>query len=830
MIQQHLQSRPILARFFYYLLCPMITGLIVIYCYLRSSVPGHEASVALPSLQGPVTLYRGDGGVARLKAGNLKDAYMALGYLHAQDRLWQMEYKKRLGRGELSEVFGRKALDTDKYMLTLGLYDSAMQAVKMLTSEERSLLNAYVVGVNAWIKRVNVLPLEFYITGTRPRLWTLADSLLQIKLLSLELSGNYQQELEYNLVSKKAGRLYAELLLHEDGDLATDYYSSDASQSPENNSSVGKPCCKGAGEILTMLESLRNLYIFGGEMLGSNAWVVAGKYTASGKPVLAADPHLRNQIPSVWYLAEFDTPGQTLAGATVPGLPLFIFGSNRHIAWGITNIAADVQDLYLERFDEADASRYAVDGHWEPIAVTEHRIKVKPDFPAFLRSENKPFRWLARSTRHGPLITDVMGSDVQPMALSWVTLRADDRSYHAFSEINRAQNAGEFKNALESLVSPVLNFVYADQNNNIGMQIAGAVPVRNKGDGKHPVPGWTSEYDWKQLLHASQLPGVENPSSGVVVSANNQFYDQSFQYLISNSWKPSFRAERIEQLVTQMTQAEGPISAKSFAAVQGDQLDMFARSVVPLAIMLEAETERQQEALDYLKNWDYSTSVDSVGATIFINWMRHYASHLVNDELKGSLLYFDRANQLDLLSQVVRPRLIKESFANMALPVCDILSTQNQERCADVALMALTDTIEELERFSGSNMKRWSWGSLHKTENVHPAFTQSNFLKLLFDRDIPSGGSEFTINMSGSLFSKDDGYTQIIGPTYRQIIDLGNMNESLFMSNTGQSGNVLSPEYDSYMKMHYRMDYLRMFGLSTAGTEKTTVFEPAAMQ
>lgn len=801
MLNKFYRQRPLLARFVFFVITPVLACGVFLFTYLLKSVPEHEGELFLDGVSASVYINRDEDGVAHIDAASDLDAYFALGYLHAQQRLWQMEFNRRLGAGRLSEIFGRTALASDQLMRTLGLYKSAARALENLNETERQHLDVYVEGINAWIKQAEYLPVEFQMLDFRPELWTPEDSLLQVKLLGLELSGNYKQELAYDLVARKHSGALADLVFHNEVNEPRSGVVARRSSGPVDL----------ASGLLSLSLDLEQRFGFGGEFTGSNAWVVAGRFTRSGLPMLANDPHLKMKIPSIWYLAELKGDRLWVSGATIPGLPLVIFGRNRHFAWGGTNPDADVQDLFLEQINSQNGNLYRVGDQWHALEVEQQWIKVKADFPAFLRSENSPVRWDVRSSRHGPLISDAIGRTDKPMALSWTGLSEDDTSFSSFYQLNRAESEEEFDQALAQHIAPVLTILYADINGNIGERIVGRIPIRASGKGRFPVEGWTGKSEWVGFVPPEQLPQSKNPAKGYLVSANDQTYENSYPHLISNNWKPSYRADRIKWLLQTKISAGKKFSASDFQAIQGDYKDLQAEEMRQFISSLKPLNARQEQALAYLGRWDQSMSSDSVAATIYHTWLRHFAFLILEDDLRADLLYIHQGAMLQDIARVVRPELLKLIVGGQQEKWCDRNDTPNVETCADIGLLALDEAIAELTRFAGSRMSKWQWGEVNSTMNLHLMFAQSNMLKQVFNREISAGGSQYTVNMGAGYFLKDKGYHQIYGPTYRQINDLKSLEDNLFISNTGQSGNVMSRGYDNYVEPHRNMKYFRMF-------------------
>lgn len=813
-----IHTHPILFRLLIWIVLPLTLMLSLAYGYLNQSLPQKEGILLVEGLDSQVKIIRDEHAVPHIFADTDHDAFFAMGYLHAQDRLWQMEYKRRLGQGRLSEILGSNGLRTDQFMKTLGLYRVAKLALQSLDDTALQSLMAYVNGVNAWLQEAHTLPVEFYILDFRPEYWQPEDSLLQIKLMALNLGSNYSQELIFDLLIKELGLTKAAELMPN--------YPSQAVTVTQATGMTDEVLLQG---LLALNDQLQRKFHLGGEGLGTNGWVVSGRFTQSGKPLLANDPHLATQMPSAWYLAEIQGDRLHVTGATLPGLPYVVLGHNESIAWGGTSLGADVQDLYLERTNPLDENQYEIEGRWVEMDIDEEWIYVKPGFPRFLTDPIPPLKWQVRRTHHGPLISDAIGRLKRPLALRWTALDMRDKSFQSFLNINYAQDWFTFKLALKDYVAPALNFIYADAQGNIAYIAGGKIPIRQQGDGRLPVPGWQSIYDWHSYIPLKALPQSLNPESGYIVSANNKNHSTDYPYLISHSWSPPYRAERITEAIEAHIQAGRKLVVQDFIELQGDYKSLQAKQLLVFLLQLTSQSSKQKNAIDHLKRWDGVMSEDSVAAAIYQSWLRHFNRLLLHDDLRGDLLHIERGNLLQSFAEQLHPLFINQAI-NQALDHnkhnwCDRINTTQQETCEILALTALDKAIDELERLVGDN---WQWGSIHKTHYPHPVFTHVQLLDSIFDRKIRSGGDSYSVNVAGWVFSQDKGYQQFISPSYRQVIDLSKWNHSGFINNTGQSGNVLSEHYDDYILRHKQLVLLPMhFGVKQGlGKESILLLQP----
>lgn len=781
-----MRSYPILSRFIIWIILPIILVFSIAYGFLLQSLPQTEGVLHVEGLGSSVNIIRDEHAVPSILASTDHDAFFALGYLHAQDRMWQMNYTRRLGQGRLSEILGRDVLSSDQFMRTLGLYRAAQKALESLDEPARQSLVTYANGVNAWIKEGNTLPSEFYILDTEPELWDPVDSLLMIKLMSWNLSQNYTKELTLNLLTKELGE-----------DIANEYLPNVNSENVSITDATDLLDASLAEGLLAFNEQLPNQLYMGKEGVGSNAWVVSGKLTKSGLPLLASDPHLGVEIPSVWYLAEIQGERLHVTGATYPGLPVVFMGHNESIAWGITNMYADAQDLYLQRINPLNDNQYEVDGQWLDMEVDVELIYVKSDSPQFLTNPIPPIEWQIRRTRHGPLISDVMGQLDHPLALRWTALDEKDKTYQSFLNINYAENRTSFKSALEGYVAPAINFIYADIHGDIGLFGAGDIPIRESGNGRLPAPGWQSSYDWKSYIPVEELPQILNPEEGYLVNANDKNHSADYPYLVANHWGLPYRSDRVHQIIQNQIKAGQKLDVEKFIEMQGDVQSLHVKELLPFLQNLTPQTPEQENAINKLKQWDGKLSEESKEAAIFQVWLRHFNILLLGDDFNGSYLHEAREGQLQfMVGRMVEPRLISQVIHqdhSIQHNWCDQVSTQKKETCEELALLAFDGASEELGRLIGTEKQ---WKGIHKINFAHNPFSNAQLLDLIFDRTTGSAGDRTTLNLGTWNYSADTGYQVTVSSSYRQVIDLADWNKSGFINSTGQSGNVLSEHYD----------------------------------
>lgn len=768
-----------------------LLGLVALggYGVLRLSLPKTEGEVSLAGLAKPLEVLRDRYGIPHIFAESLEDASYALGYAHAQDRLWQMEINRRIAAGRLSEVVGAGGLETDRFLRTLGVRRAAEANLKTLDAETRKLLEAYAAGVNAYLAADPMLPPEFLLTGTRPEPWSPADSIAWIKMMAWDLGGNWRSEL---LRLRLARTLPTERIQQ--------FVSPYPGESPpalpdlkEFYSTLERDAVRIArapsGPLPELLESK--------EGNGSNNWVLAGSRTQSGKPLLANDPHLGLTAPPVWYFAQLSAPGINVIGATLPGVPGVILGRNDRIAWGFTNTGPDVQDLYLEKLDNAGG--YIAPEGPRAFETVEEKIRVKGGETETLR---------VRISRHGPIISDVMrpAQELTPrgyvLAFAWTALAPDDRTAQAAIKIARARDWESFIAAARDFQSPQQNMVYADVDGNIGFVAAGRVPLRKPANdlkGQAPAPGWLDKYDWDGYLPFEQLPRIANPATGVVVTANHRITPPNYPFYITSEWQPPYRADRIQALLD----AQPKHTVESLARIQADTVSLAMRELLPKLLTTRPRSEEAKKALALLSKWNGTMAIERPEPVIAWGWWRELARAIYADELGDAF----RPNWLSRAVFVSRVLSGDPAHARW----CDDTRTPAAENCEEVLALSLEAALADLKRRYGADMSRWRWGEAHVARSEHRPFGRQPLLAKLFDIRVPSPGDPYTVNVGrNNLNDEAEPFANRHAPSLRAIYDLSDPEKSLYIHSGGQSGNLLSPHYDAFAQAWAKNEYIPM--------------------
>ena len=771
------------------------------YLWLRGSLPKTEGTIEIAGLEASVEVLRDADGLVTIRAGNERDAARALGYVHAQDRLWQMDLMRRIGAGRLSEILGSATLQHDRFMRRLGLYRVAEANVAHLSAPVRALFEAYAAGVNAFLADPGgPLPPEFQFLWYAPEPWRPADSLVWGRLMALQLAGNRRDEL-------RRARLARRLRPEQIEFLWPDYPAGATVTIPDLAALLDGVGLDSVGLDGVALERLGAKHPWDLASNGaSNSWVLAGSRTESGRPILANDPHLGLSAPGQWYLARIETPELTVTGATAPGMPFVVFGHNGHIAWGFTNTQGDAQDFFIEKVANDDPARYQTPEGPRPFETREEAIAV---------SGAEAERITLRATRHGPVVSKTAvraegAAAVETvLALAWPALRADDRTAEALHGINRARDWDGFLAALRNFHSPQQNIVYADTAGTIGFIAPARVPIRKRGDGRAPVPGWSGAFDWTGFIPFDELPMTVNPRSGRFVAANNKIVPDDYPHLITADWADHYRARRINEML------DGPgdpgRTPQGARAMQQDIVSLGVRELLPLLLEAKLDTDEGRLALTVLGEWDGRMDREQAAPLVFFSWIRELNRVLLSDELGEAFADFQYP-KMDLLARILTDGQIW----------CDDIGTEAREDCAAQLAAALEAALDGLALRFGRPLDRLRWGEAHIARFAHPVFSRVPLFDALFGYAVETDGGNYTLNKAGVRVTgpRDSLFEDIHGPGYRAVYDLAKLDDSRFMIATGQSGNPLSPLYGNLAKRWRDGIYLKLDGTETESMDR----------
>ncbi len=750
------------------------------------AMPDYSGVAALPGLVAEARVYRDRWGVPHIFAADRNDAARALGYVHASERLFQMEMQRRAGQGRLSEMAGPAMLGTDKYIRTLGIYRLAQTSFAALSPPVQAHLQAYADGVNAWLAAHHGrLPPEFLLAGVSPEPWTPADLVVWGKLMALRLSYNYRVEM---LRARLARSMPKEKIEDLFPDMPGPITIAPEKSPGHDRASLTKRASAETGDRLAAVadtggalprsdpkpeDALASLLGLG--EAASNEWVVSGKRTATGKPILANDPHLGLEAPILWYLARIVTPDMTLKGATVPGLPAVLLGQNDNIAWGLTTTNSDVQDLFVETVDPKDPARYLASDGSAAFETRQEIIHVKgePDVAITVRA-----------TRRGPVMSDIdkemqaLAGPGKVMALAFTGLGAADTTSEAFWLLNKARGQDDILRALKAYQAPPQNVVYADRDGHIGFVNPGLLPIRKSGDGRMPADGASGAFDWTGMASFDQMPQIRDPEAGFILNANNAVVPTSFSPSLGSDWGEAFRARRIQELMDE----HGPHTLDASARMQVDRVSLAAKDLLPALLAVKPATPEAKEALTLLQTWDGVMDKDRPEPLIFEAWLHEM-------------------HRLLLTAKAGDPLAEKGPFAAAAIEF--ILANRAAEwcggddsDCAKLKTEALNQALAMAAKLQGRDMKTWRWGRENMAILRHKVFSRIPLLDRLSDLSVESGGDFYTLDRGGGADNDaNHPFARTHGAGFRGLYDIADPDASRFIIATGQSGHILSRHY-----------------------------------
>lgn len=739
--------------------------------WVRNPWPQVAGSLTVAGLEAPVRVVRDEWGMPHIYAENDHDLLFAQGFVHAQDRLWQMEMNRSLGKGTLSAILGAPMVRTDRALRTLGLRQAAEAELAALDGASLALLEAYVAGVNAYLTtHGNKLPIEYALTGYAPQPWTALDTLVWGNVISYSLTDNEGFELLRARLIAEVGEARAQELLppYDEG--------APLIVPPEAQGYEGL-----RGVRMELPEGMAAALAYAGPHWGSNNWVVAGSHTESGKPLLANDTHLGLEIPSLWYQNGLHGGSFDTVGFSFPGVPLVIIGHNERIAWGVTNMVPDIHDYYLERVDDpVNPTRYEYEGAWYPVEVITETIEVSGG-----AAQQVPLRF----TRHGPLVNGILRGldEAEPLSWSWNALRGKG-TFAALVALNQAHDWTSFRAALRDWEALSLNFVYADAEGNIGYQATGRIPLRGSAhQGLLPGLGWDAAYDWTGTLPFDDLPTVLNPPTGFIATANHKVVSDAYPHHLSYEWAAPYRAQRIADLIGELA----PLTVEEIAQMQRDSYSLPAEALRPYLLAVEPASDLERRALAEVEGWDLRNEPDRVGAAIYHTWYWFMVRNTVGDELgeEGLEMYLDSPSYAN--SHLA---LLARLLTDPADPWFDDQGTDAQESRDTIIQRSLTDAVDWLAEQHGREVARWTWGRLHTVEFLHFPLGESDIrpLEKIFNSPIlPVAGDSFSINAAWYAF--DTPFAVTTGPSQRLIVDLGAWDNSRAVLTAGQSAHLFHP-------------------------------------
>lgn len=754
-----------------------------ILMYMSSGrLPQVDGGITVEGLESEVAIGRDDNGIPHLQAKNRHDLFFAQGFVHAQDRLWQMELNRRVASGRLSEMLGPVALETDRLIRTLGFHRLAENAWQKTSQQVKDDALAYTAGVNAYLKSGAPLPVEFSLLRHRPAPWVVFDSLTFGRMMSWLMTHGWAGELA-------RAQLYEALDPERAAELFPHYPGTNPVIVPNgiefNQLEPDGMLKAAAGPFLGRAE---------GSGQGSNSWVIGPQRSATGHAILANDVHLPIPSPSLWYYMHLQADdGYHVTGVSLPGVPYIQIGHNDFIAWGITLAYTDCEDLFVEQFDPERPTFYQYKNEWQEAEVYEEQIPVKgrPDHTEKVIV-----------TRHGPIISKVVDTKGQALALCSVPLTTCE-AFDGFPQLNQARNWDEFVAAVREIETPPLNIIYADREDNIGYYVSGLVPIREKGDGLTPRPGWTGEYEWQEYVPFEEMPHAFNPEKGYIVTANNKIVDDNYPHYLGSVWMNGFRAKRLEQLIT----TQEKVSPEDCRRFQMDFLCIPGLELVKRLEGVETADPGAALSLKLLREWDGRLETDSVGGAVYQVLLARLTDVILvsqlGPQLTKSLL---GAGVNEILSPITE---FYGYWPETLLRLLDMSSTSWIPDREAALIRCLTETTAELRRLLGEEPAEWQWGRLHRITFNHVMGVQRPLDMVFSQGPYPIGGDTNTVTQTAVAPAGSFDNTAV-SVSYRQVVDLSNLSNSFAMYAPGQSGHLASSHYGNFIESWLKGEYFKM--------------------
>ena len=794
-------SRPntFLRVFFWLIGLCLVAGLAVTAAYLYSAQSNISGKRTIKTLGDSVAITFDEVDIPHIKAKSQADAYFALGYLHASERSWQMEMNRRIASGRLSEILGNDTVKIDRFVRTLGIKRAAERQFDRYPVSAKRLLQAYADGVNAANAQLGwALPIEYFLTGSKPGHWSPTDSVAWMLMMAYDLGGNWHKELQRLELSQylSTKQVWEVTPPNEPGEPVSNMDFSKLYRDlkvfhPTPGPAEAKP------QNLPATELSQWDRLGGKDGIGSNNWALSGKLSTTGKPLLANDPHLGLSAPAIWYFAHLEAPGINVIGATLPGIPGVVLGRTDKYAWSFTNTGPDVQDLYIEQIDAKNPGMYRGPDGPLPFKVHQEIIDIK-GAPSFT--------FIVKETRHGPVISDsyrqakrVIDADRFALALRWTALDIENQSVVGLLEMNRSADLDQFKQALRKNYAPMQNVVMADMEGNIAYQAAGIAPKRLLHHGLYgvaPALGWEKQYDWNGYVPFEQLPASNNPEQGWIATANQKIMAANDPNPLTGDWELPTRYHRIVDLI----KAKNIHSFDDMKTMQGDTLSLAATPLLDLFKSSQSSHPSSAKAMEIARNFDGDMKVNSAGALIFNAWADQLTRNLFS---RLSYLftenYGSRNYRAPLLNQVQNPNS----------PWCDNPKTERVESCQESANLALDKALVYLSKEYGNDPQSWAWGKAHVAISEHRPFSKIPLLGDFFNIKTPFPGDSFSVNVGRlELLQSKNPYETLQAPSLRTIYDFSDLEKSVFVYQTGQSGWVQSKLYRNMNSLWAKNEYL----------------------
>ncbi|WP_409367142.1 penicillin acylase family protein [Lysinibacillus sp. 38-6] len=764
-----------------------ITAVIVFTWFMNKSKPIIDGELAVSILDKDVTVTRDDKGVPHIFAETDADLYRAQGFVQAQDRLFQMDLARRQASGRLSEIIGEATINTDKHFRTFSLRNAAEKSLAAYDADSKQVLEWFAEGVNAFIdqaKSTNTLSYEFALLGYEPEQWTIVDSLTIGKYMAYDLGGNW---------NTLAFRHWA--LQNFDEEKAKELFIT----YPENASSIIEANKNNPVSVAGQF----NTELLPNEFNGSNNWVVSGDKTKSGKPILADDPHLGLSTPSIWYQMHLQSPEQNVSGVIFAGIPGIILGHNEEIAWGVTNVGPDVQDLYIEIPNPDNPTQFRYDGEWEQAEVRKEPIKVKD-------AETVDFEVIV--TKHGPIMTDLVFKETEPSAefsMQWTALQPTTE-LRAVLGFNKSKSWDDFERALEDFKAPAQNFVFASKDGTIAYKANGQIPLRKQGDGQLPVPGDSSDYGWEGFIPWDELPTVVNPEEGFIATANNEVIGAEYPYHITDFWAQPYRFERIKEVL----EANDSLTVEDMMNLQMDQHNLYAREFLPdllTSIKSMDKDKKYSEVIALLEDWNMVDAKELGAPLVFHTLMLQLQEVLFKEQMPEDM-YNMMYGKFNITDQLLRKTYAGETSIWM-----------DEQGGVDAAVYkAFERTVAQIQDQFGKTVSKWQWGDFHQLTFDHSLGSASPILAAYFNaKKVPIGGSKVTVQAADNDLAGNVNH----GASWRFVADVGDLSSAYHIVGPGQSGHVKSDWYQDQVMDWANGNYHETFVQKDAIKGKTVILQ-----
>ncbi len=760
-----------------------VVAFIVLRYLVTKSFPQYDGEIVISALQHRVKISRDEFGIPHIFAENEHDLFFAQGYVHAQDRLWQMDLTRRAGEGRLSEILGPSTVKFDKMFKTVGFKTIAEKLEQHLSPKSKEILQAYSEGINEFIRtHKGKYPIEFDMLNYEPEEWKPVHSLMIARLMAWELNISWH-------VDVVLGELVAKLGAEKAGKIFPTY--------PENapvivSQALDRRQLEGLRKFASLHDEFKEFFGTTGTHIGSNAWAVSPQKSASGRAMLANDPHLGLSLPAKWYEVHLRGGKVDVAGVSLPGTPLVILGNNMNVAWGFTNVMADDADFYFEKTDSLGADKYLFKDEWRDIEITQDTVKVKD-------STEVPFT--IRKTLHGPAVNEIYPLETFAssnfITMRWTGFEMSDE-LNALYLVNTANDWQSFLNGVKEFTVPGQNFVYADVKGNIGFHPGVRLPKRNSNNPTLPFIGWTGEHEWQGFIPFEQLPSLYNPPEGFIATANNKTTSNA-DYHITNLWEPPSRIQRIREVL----QSKKQFDVSDFKNLQNDNFSYFAKDVTPYILSacnsVPVLDEKVQTAVNYFRNWNFILSKEDVPTTIFEVFFSHLIKNIYRDEMGEDLFrqYITLAN--------IPYRVTLAMLSDTTNIWFDDVATDTVETRDDIIRKSMNETLADLTDRLGGEMKQWRWGRIHTLTLKHP-FGDMKVLQPIFNiGPFEVSGSGTTVNNGEYHFTKP--YEMTLGPSMRKIVDFADVNKALSVIPSGESGQPLHDHYSDQTPLWKNGEY-----------------------